>query len=64
MFACALFITPRTSFCFKATESKVEPQLNSNGAAIKRKSTENQTWLWECSCTADFIVSLQDLTSL
>lgn len=41
MFAYALFIPPCTPFSFKATESKVEPQLNSNGAAIKYTNTES-----------------------
>lgn len=43
MFADADFILPCTTFLFKATESKVEPQMNSNGDAIKCKKTENLT---------------------
>lgn len=42
MFAYAHFIPPCTPFYFKATESKVEPQLNSNGDAIKCKKTERE----------------------
>lgn len=42
MFAYAHFIPPCIPFYFKATESKVEPQFNSNGAAIKCKKTERE----------------------
>lgn len=61
MFAFAHFIPPCTPFCFKATERKVEPQLNSNGDAIKCRKTERRMWLWGCLCITDFLVSVQRL---
>ena len=45
MFAYAHFIPSCTPFCFKATERKVEPQLNSNADAIKCRNTERRMWL-------------------
>lgn len=39
MFAYADFIPSCNPFYFIATKSKVEPQLNSNGDAIKSKNT-------------------------
>ena len=42
MFGYAHFIAPCTPFYSKATESKVEPQLNSNGDAIKCKKAEGE----------------------
>lgn len=51
MFAYAHFIPPCTPFCFKATESQVEPQLNSNVDAIKCKKTESK-----CDCKDVYVL--------